>query len=189
MILTGKVLFPSLKILLPFLGSCLHNAMRNGLLDSSKITFEIKPVLRRQRFQYPSFGGLNLEEKCVRKSVRFVVCSLELKSAMTLKIPGVCSAANFATSNFWNRMARARIILDVIWDVLLRSLYNQATARMLLHQIATKQCRRSSAGIIVSSTNHWRRIPANSNSKIEMEPSGHLSVMSWLAMLTGHSTN
>ena len=50
MILTGKVLFPSLKILLPFLGSRLHNAMRNGLLDSSEITLEIRPVLRRQRF-------------------------------------------------------------------------------------------------------------------------------------------
>ena len=79
MILTGKVLFPSLKILLPFLGSRLHDAMRNGLLGSSEITLEIKPVLRRQRFQYLFFGGLNLEEKCVRKSVRFVVCSLELK--------------------------------------------------------------------------------------------------------------
>ena len=79
MISTGKVLFPSLKILLPFLGSRLHNAMRNGLLDSSEITLKIRPVLRRQRFQYPFFGGLNLEEKCVRKLVRFVVCSLELK--------------------------------------------------------------------------------------------------------------
>ena len=186
---TGKVLFPSLKISLPFLGSRLHDAMRNGSLDSSEITLEIKPVLRPQRFQYPFFGGLNLEEKCVRKLVRFVVCSLELKSAMTLKIPGMCSAANFATSNFWNRIARVQIMLNAIWDVLLRSLYNQATAGILSHQIATKQCCKSSAGIIVSSTSHCRRMPANSNSEIEIKLSGHSSVMSWLAMLVGHSTN
>ena len=163
---TGKVLFPSLKILLPFLGSRLHDAMRNGSLDSSEITFEIKPVLSRHRFQYPYFGGLNLEEKCVRKSVRFVVCSLELKSAMTLKIPGICSAANFPTSNFWKRMARALMMLDAIWDVLLRSLYNQATAGILSHQIATEQNCRSSAGIIVSKTSHWSRMPASSDSEI-----------------------
>ena len=114
----------------------------------------------------------------MRKSVRFVVCFLELKSAMTLKIPGICSAANFPTSNFWNRIARALIMLDAIWDVLLRSLYNQATAGILSHQIATEQCCKSSAGIIVSSTSHCRRMPASSNSEIEIEPSGHSSVMS-----------
>ena len=161
MISTGKVLFPSLKILLPLLGSRLHDAMRNGSLDSSEITLEIRPVLRRQRFQYPSFGGLNLDKKYVRKSVRFVVCSLELKSAMTLKIPGMCSAANFPTSNLWNRIARALIMLDAIWDVLFQSLYNQATAGMLSHQITTEQCCKSSGGTIVSSTSHCKRMPAN----------------------------
>ena len=121
--------------------------------------------------------------------MRFVVCSLELKSAMTLKIPGICSAANFPTSNFWKRMARALMMLDAIWDVLLRSLYNQATAGILSHQIATEQYCKSSAGIIVARTSHCRRMPASSNSEIEIEPSGHSSVMSWLAMLRGHFTN
>ena len=91
---------PKPENIAPSLGQLLHNTMRNGLLDSSEITLDITPVRRRHRFQYPSFGGLNLEEKCVKKFVRFVVCSLELKSAMTLKIPGMCSAASFATSNF-----------------------------------------------------------------------------------------
>ena len=147
------------------------------------------PCFSWHKVQKFPFFGVKVEVKNVRKSVRWVTCSLDATSAILLNFPEMCSAANLAASFTWNLMANAQIKLDATCEELDLILYNQAIAAMLSHQIATNANLSACLLTAISSTSQCSITPASSSSEMEMVPVGLASVTSLSQIKLGHSKN
>ena len=110
-------------------------------------------------------GGLNWEEKEVRKAAGSIECFLEATSTMQLKTPKMWSTERVPVTRTYSLVENDLMRVAATVEVLLRNLYNHTTAGRLLHQIAGLWCLRW-LPIACSSASQFMKTPMSSKSDI-----------------------